>query len=276
MSWTALRIQPSDDTTGRDAIVAALFAGGAPAVIEDGRAIVTHVPDGTDVDALRMQVMRADPGASVSASENPDVDWSVEWRRSVKAHDVGALTVTPPWLASEFDPATSIVIDPGMAFGTGDHATTRGILTVLPDLLRPNSIVADLGCGSGVLAIAAAKLGASRVYAIEDDADAIGNALANVHANGVSDRVHVFEGDAAVFLPLLAPVDLVLVNIISSVLKQLVPAIETSLSADGCAILSGLLLSERSEWLVYLQSRRWQIRKEQSEGDWWTVAIAKS
>ncbi|MEW5918636.1 MAG: 50S ribosomal protein L11 methyltransferase, partial [Gemmatimonadota bacterium] len=113
-------------------------------------------------------------------------------------------------------------------------------------------------------------------YAIESDSDSIGNANVNVRANGVADRVHVLEGDALVLLPLVAPVQLVLANIISSALRSLLPIIKASLNGGGRVILSGLLLSERAEWRELLQEEPWRILEESSEGDWWTVAIAKT
>jgi len=277
VSWTAVRILPGQSTReSRDAIVAALFAQGAQAVVEDGAALVTHFPEGSDLDRVDAAVRAADPGASVTHARVADADWRVAWRDQVTAHRVGALTVAPPWLARSLDPAHTIVIDPGMAFGTGDHASTRGVLRLLPGALRGGAAVADVGSGSAVLAIAAAKLGARRAYAIESDPDAITNAVANVCANGVEDRVHVLEGDALAMLPLVAPVQLVLANIISSVLIELLPVIEVSLAEGGRAILSGLLVSERAAWQSLLAGRHWRILEECHEGDWWTVAIAKS
>ena len=147
---------------------------------------------------------------------------------------------------------------------------------MLSRVLKRGDVVADLGAGSAVLAIAAAKLGAHIVYAIENDPDAIGNASENVDANGVAPRVHVLEGDAFALLPLVAPVNLVLANIISSVLSSLLPVIEASLATDGRAILSGLLLSERSTFSALLSARGWHILDECEEDEWWTVTIAKT
>lgn len=163
-----------------------------------------------------------------------------------------------------------------MAFGTGDHESTRGVLRLLHSIMQRGDVVADLGSGSAVLAIAAAKLGALRVYAIESDPDSIGNATANVRTNNVVDRVHLLEGDAFALLPLVAPIQVVLANIISSVLRALLPIIKDSLSDGGRVILSGLLLSERAEWRVFLEEQAWRILEESSEGDWWTVAIRKN
>ena len=163
-----------------------------------------------------------------------------------------------------------------MAFGTGEHATTRGVVRLLPTVMRDGDVVADLGAGSAVLAIAAAKLGASRVYAVELDGEAIPDAERNVARNGVADRVHVFEADAGVLLPLLAPVRVVLANIISSVLVQLLPIIADSLTADGGAILSGILQEERAEMLAVLESSGWRVLDEDAEDIWWSVSVARA
>jgi ribosomal protein L11 methyltransferase len=134
--------------------------------------------------------------------------------------------------------------------------------------------VADLGSGSAVLSIAAAKLGARHVVAIEIDHDSIANAEQNVRANGVLDRVEIFEGDAATLLPLLAPVRVVLANIISSVLIQLLPTIRSSLDAGGQAILSGILCEERDAMLAALDADGWRVECEDTEDPWWSVQIA--
>ena len=207
--------------------------------------------------------------------EIPDVDWSVEWRKSFRAHEAGRLTVAPPWLAEGLDPALTVIVEPAMAFGTGDHPTTRGVLRLMQSVIRAGDVVADLGAGSAVLAIAAAKLGAARVAAVEMDADAISNAEENVASNGVVDRVWVIEGDAALLLPLLAPVRVVLANIISSVLIELLPVIGRSLMGDGVAILSGILDEEREKMLTLLAAGAWRVLHEDAEGEWWTVAIEK-
>ncbi|MBI3792529.1 MAG: 50S ribosomal protein L11 methyltransferase, partial [Gemmatimonadetes bacterium] len=192
VTWTTFRIIPG---AGRDAVVAALFGAGAQAVQEDGAAIITSFPPGTDLAAVQAAVKGADGTAMVAATELPDIDWSEAWKARLTAHEVGGLVITPPWLAAGHDPATSIVIDPGMAFGTGDHPTTRGVLRLLRRFVHPGMTVADLGAGSAALAIAAAKLGAARVAAIELDGDAIENAIENCVVNGVADRVQVIEGD---------------------------------------------------------------------------------
>ncbi len=274
--WTSVRVAPGTAAArARDLCLAALFAVGAQGVHEDGATLVTHFPPGADLEAVHRAITEADVEATIETAPVPDIDWSEAWKTRITSHELGPLTVSPPWLADGRDPAKTIVIEPGMAFGTGEHATTRGVVRLLPAVLRPGDVVADLGAGSAVLAIAAAKLGASRVYAIELDGEAIPDAELNVARNGVTDRVHVFEADAGSLLPLVAPVRVVLANIISSVLEELLPIIAKSLTTDGAAILSGMLYEERDAMLAVLRQTGWRVVQEDAEDIWWSVSIVR-
>jgi ribosomal protein L11 methyltransferase len=187
---------------------------------------------------------------------------------------VGDLVIAPPWHAEESDRRRKIIVDPAMAFGTGEHASTRGVMRLMQGVVRAGDVVADLGAGSAVLSIAAVKLGATRVAAIEIDHDAIGNADANVVMNEVDHRVEVIEGNAATLLPLLAPVRVVLANIISSVLIPLLPTIRASLAPGGQAILAGILSEEREAMVAAIDADGWVIEREDTEDVWWSVQIA--
>jgi len=270
VKWISLRITPESN---RDGVIAALFESGSQGVQEDGRSVVTHFTSDARIDHIRDAVMTADPRADIAVSAAPETDYS-SWRASVSAHRVGNLVIAPPWLAGEFDPKTTIVIDPVMAFGTGEHPTTRGVMRLMQGVVGRGDVVADLGAGSAVLSIAAAKLGARRVTAIELDPDSIGNAEENVRANGVGGIVDVIEGDAATLLPLLAPIRVVLANIISSVLITLLPTIRASLDTRGQAILSGILREERDAMLIALDADGWTVQREDTEDAWWSVQIA--
>ena len=267
--WIGVRVE---GISNHEAVAAALFDSGSQGVHEDGDSLVTFFPPDFPIDPVRAAIVEADPSARVVVSEAPLPDWSV-WRASVRAHDLGKLTIVPPWL-HEKENESNVVIDPAMAFGTGEHATTRGVVRLMQRLPHMPETVADLGAGSAVLAICAAKLGARRVAAIELDPDAIGNAEANVAANRAAETVHVIEGDAAVLLPLVAPVGLVLANIISSVLVDLLPAIHDSLGRPGFAILSGILLDEKDQILDAL-GERWVVLSADSEEGWWSVLIER-
>jgi ribosomal protein L11 methyltransferase len=270
-----VRVRTGPDDVQRERAIAVLFAAGSTGVQEEGDALLTHFPPGSDLGAAENALRHACPDAAVELSPTPGVDWTEEWRKGVGAHPVGRLVIAPPWLADRYDPAVTIVIDPAMAFGTGEHETTRCVARLMQDVVRAGDRVADLGTGSAVLAIAAAKLGAEWVAAIELDPDAIGNAEENVARNGVSHIVRVIQGDAGLLLPLLAPVRVVLANIISSVLVELLPVVQQSLTADGRAILSGILTDERESMLQVLDASGWRVAGEDREGQWWSVLIAR-
>ena len=271
-AWISVRVRSDAD---RAALLDALFAAGSQGVQEERDSLLTHFAPGTDVEVVRSSVLAADPRADIEIGLAPTIDWTEAWKERVREHALGDLVVAPPWLAGRHDPARTIVIDPGMAFGTGEHPTTRGVVRLMQRLLRPGHVVADLGAGSAVLAIAAAKLGAGRVAAIELDEEAIGNAEENVERNGVGDQVVVMQGDAGVLLPLIAPVDVVLANIISSVLVQLLPTIGAALAPGGAAVLSGILLEERDAMLAVLATEGWRVTAEDQEELWWSASIAR-
>ena len=271
-TWVTVRVHPGSN---RDAVIAALFESGAQGIQEVGESIVTQVASQALAEELEQAALAASSDAVVSTAPLPDVDWSEQWKQGIHAQVLGGLTVAPPWLAGDLDPERSIVIEPGMAFGTGEHATTRGVIRLMQNVVRPGDRVADLGSGSAVLAIAAAKLGARYVAAIELDHDAIENAEQNVARNNVANRVVVVEGDASTLLALVAPVRVVTANIISSVLIELLPVIELSLDEDGRAILSGILAEEREMMIRSLDDSGWRIEAEDHEDIWWSATIAR-
>ena len=274
-AWQTLRVTPSRLEV-RDAVAAALFTGGAEGLLEDGASFVTHVPGDHDLGFLRAQVVRADATVTIDIAPLDMSTASPALHGTVQAHDLGAFVIAPPWLADQYDAARTIIVEPGMAFGTGEHATTRGVLRLLPAVLRRGDVVADLGAGSAVLAIAAAKGGASQVIAIELDDDAMSNAEENVVRNGVAETVHLLCGDASVLLPFFAPVRVVLANIISSVHIEMLPVVAKCLAADGVVILSGILQSERDEMLLHLDTTGWRLRADDSEGEWWSATIERA
>jgi len=271
-SWVTVRVHPGSH---REEVIAALFEQGAQGIQELGESIVTQVPSQADADALVCAALAASNDAQIATEPLVQIDWSEEWKQGIHEQVLDRLTVVPPWLADGRDPARTIVIDPGMAFGTGEHATTRGVIRLMQRIVRVGDHVADLGAGSAVLAIAAAKLGASQVAAIEVDHDAISNAEENVRRNGVANAVTVIEGDAATLLPLVAPVRVITANIISSALLELLPLMAMTLDPNGSAILSGILDEERPMMLRALNDSGWVVDAEDREDIWWSATIAR-
>jgi ribosomal protein L11 methyltransferase len=268
-TWQAVRVWP--DPAARDAVMAVLFDYGSEGVHEDGVSIVTCFPDRHDMTALQAAITRLAPETRIEITPVPNIDWVEHWKDQARVHCVGQLTIAPPWLAS----GSAIVIEPAMAFGTGEHATTRGVLHLMQSVIRPGDLVADLGAGSAILSIAAATLGAARVAAIELDADAISNAESNVRRNGVAHRVHVIHGDALILLPLLAPVRVVLANIISSTLIDLLPVMDAATTRDGVLILSGVLRAERAHVMSAIGAAAWSVLDDIAEDEWWSVSLGR-
>ncbi|MGH7721042.1 MAG: 50S ribosomal protein L11 methyltransferase [Gemmatimonadaceae bacterium] len=274
MSWLSVRAR-AEGQQARDAIAAALIGAGAQGVQEDGDWILTYLPDDTDRDALRRSVTAASASALFECAPASELEYGKEWLPQIGVQRVGAIAVAPPWLAAEAGTTShTIIIDPAMAFGTGEHATTRGALLLMQDVVRPGDTVADLGTGSAVLSIAAAMLGAARVAAIDVDPDATGNAELNVERNRVADRVTVLTGEAHLLLPLVAPVRVILANIISSVLLELSSLMRDALAPGGVAVVSGVLVSEREDFVRSLAADGWRVHRECAEDEWWSAVLA--
>lgn len=173
-------------------------------------------------------------------------DWAESWKRHFHAQRVSdRIIVKPPWESPAAGPADCIVeIDPGMSFGTGLHGTTRACLRFLDawQQKHPEASVLDLGCGTGILAIAAAKLGFPRVCALDNDPAAIHSTRNNVECNGVAGKVECIEADVATFQS-DPPYDLVLANLLAGILTSWADIIIDALSRKPGSglVLSGIL-----------------------------------
>ena len=177
-----------------------------------------------------------------------DPGWAEAWRDHFRPRPVGErLLIAPPWDAPRVAGRLTIVIEPGRAFGTGQHGSTTGCLEMLErivDRQRPPRAL-DLGTGSGILAIAAARLGIAHVLAIDDDPDAVANARANVALNGVSTRVTCTPGDAATLEAEPAP--LVLANILAATHARLAHVYRGLVAPGGFLVLGGVLDAEADD-----------------------------
>ena len=210
-----------------------------------------YVAPGAEQATVRLEVMRAldmlrlaGAGAVGSASEAfVDADrCCTEWRAFYTPFAVGQrLVIVPAWLEQpvEYADRIPIFLDSGMAFGTGSHPTTQLALEALESLLDPGDIVVDVGTGSGVLAIAAAKLGAERVYAFDRDPEARSAAESNLRRNRVADRIRLTIPSADLAIPEAAT--MVIANIVSSVHMQLMKAYARLLARSGRLVLGGIL-----------------------------------
>jgi ribosomal protein L11 methyltransferase len=189
---------------------------------------------------------------------------------------LGRLTVVPSWLPEAADPdPLTIVLDPETAFGSGEHGSTRAALTLMSRLVRPGDRVLDLGSGSGILTIAAIKLGASKAIGIEIDEEANEVARRNADRNAVGHAVEFIDGDAAALAVLLGPVDLILSNILRTTNTILLPAITATLRPGGAAIFSGMEQPEAEEFRQVLQRNGFAVIQEILDAGWWGVAAER-
>lgn len=204
-------------------------------------------------------------------------DWEQSWKQYYHVQHLASRTViVPSWLT--YQPAAGEIVvqlDPGMAFGTGLHPTTRLCIQLLERVMRPGQRVLDVGCGSGILSIAAAKLGAGAVLALDTDPLAVRVARENVERNGVDAQVQVIEGSLPVnssfpMFPTGHPptFDVVVANIIASVLCDLASEMAQALAPEGWLVSSGILREREEEVNAAYASVGLHRCERQVEGDW--------
>jgi ribosomal protein L11 methyltransferase len=276
MNWWAIDVRAP--TEERQKMGAWLVARTGQAVEErDDGTLVAFAPDERAAAALVEELGRELlPPVETWSHPLETSDWSTRWREGLGPRQVGRLTIVPSWLpeASEPDPLT-IVLDPETAFGSGEHGSTRAALTLLGRLLQSGDRVLDIGSGSGILTIAAVKLGAASAIGIEIDPEANAVAARNAERNAVADRVEFLEGDAAALAPLLGPVDLLLSNILRSTNSILLPVIHRALRPGGVAIFSGMEQVEADAFRATLGQAGFAAFQETLDAGWWGVAAIR-
>ena len=219
--------------------------------------------DGQKLGPLRMEHELVD-----------DEDWATTWKeyfKPVRAADY--IVIKPTWAEYNEEPGQVLVeIDPGMAFGTGNHESTRLCLTLLEKFVCPNDSVVDVGSGSGILAITAAKMGAKPVYGLDADPVAVEVTRANVRLNGVEDDVHVLQSDLFSALPEGFRADLVVCNIIADVIIRMAPLVPGVLRENGMFLCSGTIKNRSNDVAAALGAMNLRIIRIIADGEW--VAMA--
>jgi ribosomal protein L11 methyltransferase len=232
-----------------EALSAALWelgtAGTRDAGLQDGRVVVlAYFADEPELER-RLRAATAGLGVDVAPDEIPDVDWVARVREGFRAFSAGSFRIVPAWEAAS--PAAAgprtLVVEPGVAFGTGSHESTRLCLAALEDQARegPLGDVADVGAGSGILSVAAARLGARSVVAVELDAEAL--PVARRHAELNCAPVRLLRGDGAGALRARA-FDVVLANISAPLLAERAEELAGATRGQGTLILSGFLVED--------------------------------
>ncbi len=201
-------------------------------------------------------------------------DWLNAWKAHYRVIRVGRrVVIKPTWL--DYEPEREDVVidlDPGMAFGTGLHPTTRLCLRAIEEFSRPGMRALDLGTGSGVLAVALAKMGAYRVVATDIDPVAVDAARAAVERNSASALVEVREGSIEAAE---GTYDLIVANIIASVIIELAPSLAAALESGGHLVASGILEERYEEVALWLAAAGLHARDLLREDDWIAIVVSK-
>ncbi|MDD4238191.1 MAG: 50S ribosomal protein L11 methyltransferase [Desulfotomaculaceae bacterium] len=208
------------------------------------------------------------PVPELSTCKVAEEDWANCWKSYYKPIRVGKhLVVKPSW--EDYPVAAGdlvIEMDPGMAFGCGTHATTALCLKLLEKYVSGGETVYDIGTGTGILTIASALLGAGRVVAVDHDPVACRTAMSNVKRNGVAGRVQVMQGDLLSSIDDKA--DLIVANIIASVITHLAVDVSKTLSPCGRFIASGIISERGPEVIAALESAGLSVMEQLEDGGW--------
>lgn len=285
--WSALCVEV--DTELAEAVGNFLVEEGAPGLLEaDGvtgagrvrleaalpGADCTRVANGLAAYLARLATLH--PAARPATIETADVaplDWTAVARSHHRPVAVGRrLMVAPPWDVPEAAGREVLVIEPGMAFGTGQHATTRGCLEAIEAAVDGNGVQSalDVGTGSGILALALARLGVPHVFALDDDPQVLPIARENLVRNGAA-RVHLLAGTAAA---VTARFDLVVANLLADVLVREAPALAGCVAPGGRLVASGLLTDQVTA--VADAYPDWCVTAEHRDEGWSTLVLRRA
>lgn len=224
---------------------------------EAGRAVLTRVREA---------------GLEPAVKTVRDSDWENNWRDYYEPIEIGQrLVIVPEWIAWEGD-RVPVKLDPGLLFGTGDHPTTKMCLAAAEEFAAPGARVLDIGCGSGILGIAAAVLGAASVTAADVDDKAPDIVKANAALNGVEDKFSVYVGDvigdARLRKRLGSGYDLVFANIVADVIEPLAPYVPALLGEKGVFVTSGIIDGREEGTAAALEAAGLVIRRHDRLEEW--------
>jgi ribosomal protein L11 methyltransferase len=257
------------------------------AVREDPTApyeVTAHIPDDAAAAAAiessehalwHLQAFGLRPVGELRVRSVEETDWTEGWKAGYVPQRIGRVVVVPSWLDEPMAPGeVAVRMDPGMAFGTGLHPTTRGCLTLLQRLGQMPQRVLDVGSGSGILAIAALRLGAGRVDCLDTDPVAVSATLANAAANGLADRLTATQGSLPP-APTGEPYPLVTANLVASVLVALAAPLASHVARGGTLIASGIIEGRADEVMAALTGAGLRTAERLDDGEWVSLRLLR-
>lgn len=270
--WTKvtalLKVEPEDWSVWADVFETHGLSGSVQT--DEPPSISAYVPPGAEEGVETLMSALRDKGAlDVTTELVPEENWAESWKQFFKPTHIGTFLVRPTWEPCDLGlNDIEIVLDPGQAFGTGDHPTTKMCLQLIQSEMvrRPGASVADIGCGSGILSIGALKLGAEHAIAVDLDPLSTEATLENGQRNGVAIDARLGKG----FDPIAEGIafDLVVSNIISAALISLAPEAATRVKRGGAWIVSGIILANWPDVRAKAEASGFSLETELQDGEW--------
>ena len=268
-----LRLAAAAPREQRDALVARLAEAGFTAFEDTPHAVVAYAAVGTVDRGATAEALRLAGASDAAETTLADQNWNADWEATIQPTRVGNYVVAPTWadLPPDLAALTVLRVDPKMAFGTGYHESTRLALRLLEGRVPRGGRVLDVGAGTGVLALAALKTGAASAIGVDIDPWSVGNARENADLNGVADRFENRLGSIDEVPE--TGFDLVVANILRSILVPMTPDLASRLAPGGTLVLAGILVAERSEMLAATEAAGLRLADEATENEWWACAV---
>lgn len=244
-------------------------------------AVTAHVPDDDGAPAAVDRTQRAlwhlqafglGPVSELRIRRVADTDWAEAWKASYAPQRIGRLVIVPSWRDEPIGPdEVAVRLDPGMAFGTGLHPSTRGCLLLLQGVTPPPLQMLDVGSGSGILAIAGLRLGVQRADCVDTDPIAVAATRENADRNGLGERLSVNLGTVADASPRCYP--LVCANLVAALLVEHAPSIAACLLPGGVLIAGGVVRERAGEVQTALAENGVRAEESLEEGEWITMRL---
>ncbi len=249
--------------------------------------VTAHIPDDGEapmaVDATEralwhLQAFGLRPVGELQVTAVDDRDWLEAWKAGYVAQRIGRIVIVPSWLTEPLAPGeVAVRLDPGMAFGTGLHPTTRGCLALLQEVEPMPARMLDVGSGSGILGLAALRLGVREVTALDTDPLAVDATRANAAANDLDERMTVRRGTLpAGPLPDLGRFPLITANLVAALLVDLAPALADHLEPGGTLLASGIIAPRSDEVLAALTAAGLVGVRRLDDGEWVSLRLERS
>ncbi|HBH62891.1 MAG TPA: hypothetical protein DDX85_14380 [Nitrospiraceae bacterium] len=265
----------------RDAITNKIMEMGSPGFFERDGNIIAYFDYLTDITELCDELNRfrdvlkssgLDSAFSFDYSLIPGKDWNESWKKSFSPIDIGnKLTIVPSWIKPDTD-RIPVIIDPGMVFGTGHHETTRQCLALIEKYSRNKGgqDFLDLGTGTGILAIGAARLGFGRVIGVDIDQSAVAASMDNISLNGLK-NVTIVKGSIS---DITGVFDVIAANLLSETLIPIARDIVSRLKPEGIAILSGMLTGQEDDVIRAMEDAGLTMKENAVDGKWVTLIFS--